>query len=167
LEEGIKKMKMSVRTVFLTLTLLGLFSFALGSSGFGGIGTSTKVHASPQSWWDDLELLSRIIMGEAMGEPFMGQVAVGAVVINRTRSPEFPNTVAGVMYEPDAFESVTNGLVWSNTPLETEVRAAELALNGWDPTGGALFFWNPSKPVGPWIWTRPIILQIGDHVFAY
>ncbi len=160
-------MKMSVRMAVLTLALLVLFSLALGSGGPGRLGASSRALASPQSWWDELDLISRIIMGEAMGEPFIGQVAVGAVVINRTRSPEFPSTIAGVMYEPDAFESVTNGLVWSNTPSDAEIRAAELALNGWDPTGGALFFWNPSKPVGPWIWSRPIILQIGGHVFAY
>jgi N-acetylmuramoyl-L-alanine amidase len=125
------------------------------------------VLAAPQSWWDDLDLLSRVVMGEATGEPFTGQVAVAAVILNRTQSPEFPSTIAGVVYDIDAFESVTNGLIWSRSPSDEEIRAAELALNGWDPTGGALFFWNPSKPVSPWIWSRPIITQIGGHVFAY
>ena len=89
------------------------------------------------------------------------------MILNRTQSPEFPSTIAGVVYDIDAFESVTNGLIWSRSPSDEEIRAAELALNGWDPTGGALFFWNPSKPVSPWIWSRPIITQIGGHVFAY
>ncbi len=122
--------------------------------------------AAPQSWWDDVNLLSRLIMGEATGEPFTGQVGVGAVVMNRTRSPQFPSTISGVVYDPDAFESVSIGLIWSRTPDDNETRAAELAINGWDPTGGALFFWNPSKPVSPWIWSRAIITQIGNHVFA-
>ncbi len=149
------------------LVLLILFSMGLATDCMPFTAPSVTAYASPQSWWDELDLLSRLIMGEAVGEPFTGQVAVGAVVINRTRSPQFPNTIAGVMYEPDAFESVTNGFVWAQSPSETEVRAAELALNGWDPTGGALFFWNPSKAVSAWIWSRPIILQIGGHVFAY
>jgi len=124
------------------------------------------VLAAPQSWWDEVNLLSRLIMGEATNEPFTGQVAVGAVVLNRVRSPEFPNTVPGVVYQPWAFESVVNGLIWSRSPSAVQIRAAQLALNGWDPTYGALFFWNPAKPVNPWIWTRQIITQIGRHVFA-
>ncbi len=122
--------------------------------------------AAPQGWWDEVNLLSRLIMGEATGEPLAGQVGVGAVILNRVRSPEFPNTVPGVVYDPWAFESVENGLIWTRQPSAEEVRAAELALNGWDPTYGALFFWNPSKPVSPWIWSRSIIVQIGAHVFA-
>jgi len=122
--------------------------------------------AAPESWWDEVNLISRLIMGEATGEPFAGQVGVGAVVLNRTRHPQFPNTVPGVIYEPGAFESVSNGLIWSGTPSAVHYRAAELALNGWDPTYGALFFWNPAKPVSPWIWTRTILTQIGSHVFA-
>lgn len=124
------------------------------------------VLAAPQAWWDDIDILSRLIMGEATGEPFTGQVGVGAVVINRTRDAAFPPTISEVVFEPDAFESVSTGLVWSRTPDDMQVRAAELALNGWDPTYGALFFWNPSKPVSPWIWSRSIIVQIGNHVFA-
>lgn len=124
------------------------------------------VLAAPQSWWDEVNLISRLIMGEAASEPFTGQVGVGAVVINRTRHPSFPNTVPGVIFDPGAFESVSNGLIWSRSPSPTETRAAELALNGWDPTYGALYFWNPAKPVSPWVWTRTIITQIGSHVFA-
>ena len=130
------------------------------------LSAPAHVLAAPQSWWDEVDLLSRLIMGEATGEPFTGQVGVGAVVMNRTKSAAFPPTVPGVVYEPDAFESVSTGLVWSRDPGESETRAAELAINGWDPTYGALFFWNPSKPVSPWVWTRAIITQIGNHVFA-
>lgn len=131
------------------------------------LSAPSYVLAAPQSWWDDVDLLSRVVMGEATAEPFAGQVGVAAVILNRTRSPQFPGSISGVVYDIDAFESVTNGLIWSRSPDENEVRAAELAINGWDPTGGALFFWNPSKPVSPWIWSRAIITQIGGHVFAY
>lgn len=124
------------------------------------------VLAAPQSWWDDVDLLARVVMGEALGEPYVGQVAVAAVILNRTRSPEFPSTIAGVVYELDAFESVSNGFVWSMTPTDSEYRAAEQALNGWDPSGGALYFWNPITATSPWVWSRQIITQIGDHVFA-
>jgi N-acetylmuramoyl-L-alanine amidase len=124
-------------------------------------------HVLAQSWWDEVNLLSRLIAGEATGEPFVGQVAVASVILNRVESPEFPNTIPGVVYEPWAFESVGNGLIWSRPPTPEETRAAQLALNGWDPTYGALFFWNPSKPVSPWIWSRQIIVEIGSHVFAY
>jgi N-acetylmuramoyl-L-alanine amidase len=94
-------------------------------------------------------------------------VAVAAVIINRTKDPAFPPTLSGVIYDPDAFESVTNGLIWSMEPTDEMYRAAELALNGYDPTYGCTFFWNPYKPVSPWIWSRPIVIQIGNHVFAY
>lgn len=124
-------------------------------------------HVLAQSWWDEVNLLSRLIVGEATGEPLMGQVAVASVILNRVQSPEFPNTLPGVIYEPWAFESVGNGFIWSRPPTPEETRAAQLALNGWDPTYGALFFWNPAKPVSPWIWSRQIILEIGGHVFAY
>jgi len=115
---------------------------------------------------EDVELLARLIAAEAQGEPYVGQVAVGAVVLNRVKSPDFPNTLSGVIYQPRAFESVSNGLIWRRTPTAEAYRAARDALNGWDPTYGALFFWNPNKPVSPWVWTRQIIVRIGNHVFA-
>ena len=115
---------------------------------------------------DNLSLLSRVIMGEATGEPFEGKVAIGAVMLNRAHSSSFPHTLAGVIFQPDAFESVSNGLIWSRQPSADDVTAAVSALGGWDPSHGALYFWNPSKPVSPWIWTRQIITQIGNQVFA-
>lgn len=115
---------------------------------------------------DELDLLARVITGEALGEPYDGQVAVAAVILNRVRHPSFPNSLAGVIYEPWAFESVGNGLIWSRPPAGAAYSAAADALNGWDPTFGAIFFWNPYKPVSWWIWTRQIITQIGRHVFA-
>lgn len=120
----------------------------------------------PVATSDEINLMARLIAAEATGEPYEGQVAVGAVILNRVRSPLFPSTISGVIYEPWAFESVHNGLIWRVTDLTTATNAAIDALNGWDPTYGALFFWNPAKPVSPWIWTRTIITQIGRHVFA-
>lgn len=115
---------------------------------------------------EDVDLLARVIAAEAQGEPYVGQVAVGAVILNRVKSPQFPNSLSGVIYQPHAFESVSNGLIWRRTPSAEAYRAAQDALNGWDPTYGALFFWNPNKPVSPWIWSRQIIVRIGNHVFA-
>lgn len=114
---------------------------------------------------DDLELLARVVSAEAKGEPYTGQVAVAAVILNRVRDSRFPNTLAGVVYQTHAFESVSNGTIYQPATASTR-RAARDALNGWDPSGGAVFFWNPSKPVSGWIWSRPIITQIGNHVFA-
>ncbi len=113
----------------------------------------------------DVDLLARVISAEAKGEPYEGQVAVGAVLLNRVEDPRFPNTLAGVVYQTHAFESVTNGAIYQ-APTASSRRAARDALNGWDPSGGAVFFWNPAKPVSSWIWSRPIITQIGNHVFA-
>ncbi len=115
---------------------------------------------------EDVDLLARVIAAEAQGEPYVGQVAVGAVILNRVKSSQFPNSLSGVIYQPHAFESVSNGLIWRRTPSAEAYRAAQDALNGWDPTYGALFFWNPNKPVSPWIWSRQIIVRIGNHVFA-
>lgn len=128
----------------------------------------------PETWialglWSEdpatLDLLARLIEAEAGGEPYEGMVGVAAVVLNRTYAPAFPTTIPGVIYDIDAFESVTNGLIWQKAP-DVGYQAAADALAGWDPTGEALFFWNPYKPVQPWIWSRPIITQIGNHVFA-
>lgn len=115
---------------------------------------------------DDVNLLARIIFSESKGEPYVGQVAVGAVVLNRVRHPSFPNTIAGVVYQPCAFEPVKRGTI-NLTPNDSAFRAARDALNGWDPTGGAIYFWNPATATSKWIWTRKITLTIGRHVFAH
>lgn len=116
---------------------------------------------------NDVNLLARLVAAEAEGEPYVGQVAVAAVILNRVKNPQFPNTLAGVIYQPGAFESITNGLAWSRTPSSTAIKAARDAMNGWDPTYGCIFFWNPAKPVSSkWIWSRQIVTRIGSHVFA-
>lgn len=123
-------------------------------------------YAGPNQYSGYVDLIARVIAAEAQGEPFEGQVAVGAVLLNRVKHSGFPNTVPGVVYQPHAFESVTNGLIWQRTPSQTAYNAARNAINGWDPTYGCIFFWNPSKPVNSWIWSRPIVRWIGNHVFA-
>lgn len=110
-------------------------------------------------------LLAQLVRAEAGGEPYEGQVAVAAVILNRIEHEAFPDTLAGVIYQPLAFESVANGTIYQ-PPTQENLRAARDALNGWDPTHGALYFWNPAKPVSKWIWSRQIIKRIGRHVFA-
>lgn len=114
----------------------------------------------------DIDLLARVVAAEARGEPYAGQVAVAAVMLNRVRDPRFPKTLSGVIFQPAALESVSNGLIWQRTPDGTAYKAARDALNGYDPTYGSVFFWNPYKRVSSWIWSRPIVTQIGKHVFA-
>ncbi len=114
----------------------------------------------------DANLLARLVAAEAEGEPYQGMVAVASVMLNRVESAKFPNTMSGVIFQPGAFESVSNGLIWQRSPSRQAVSAARDALNGYDPTYGCLFFWNPSKPVSGWIWSRSIAVRIGKHVFA-
>lgn len=110
-------------------------------------------------------LLGRIINGEARGEPYTGQVAIGGVVINRTRDPRFPSTIPGVIYQPGAFTAVDDGQI-NLTPQDSCVKAAGDALNGWDPSGGAIYYYNPATATSKWIWSRPVIKTIGHHVFC-
>ena len=113
-----------------------------------------------------VHLLARAVAAESHGEPYRGQVAVAAVMMNRLKNPRFPRTLSGVIFQPHALESVSNGLYWRRTPDATAYAAARDAVNGFDPTYGSIFFWNPYKPVSGWIWTRRIVTQIGKHVFA-
>lgn len=114
----------------------------------------------------DHDLLARLVEAEAQGEPYAGMVGVAAVVFNRVKDSRFPSTVSGTVYQKGAFESVSNGLIWRRQPSSTAYKAVSDAANGWDPTYGALFFWNPSVPVNPWMWSRSITTQIGNHLFA-
>ncbi|HEY8529757.1 MAG TPA: spore cortex-lytic enzyme [Paenibacillaceae bacterium] len=114
---------------------------------------------------NDFRLLAHAVHGEARGEPYEGQVAVAAVILNRVRSPLFPDTVPGVIFQPGAFTSVSDGQIWL-TPDETAFRAARDAVNGWDPTDGCLYFFNPATATSKWIWSRPQYKKIGKHIFA-
>lgn len=113
----------------------------------------------------DKELLAHLVFGEARGEPFVGQVAVAAVVLNRLESPQFPDTVEEVIFEPDAFTAVADGQFYLQ-PDRKAYLAVEAALAGEDPTGGALYYWNPRTATSRWVWSRPVIKVIGRHVFA-
>ena len=115
---------------------------------------------------NDLYLLARMITAEARGEPYSGQVAVGAVILNRVASPSFPNTIAGVIYQKGAFSALDDGQFHSVTITDSCRRAAQDALNGTDPTGGALYYYNPAKTTNKWIYSRPTVCTIGKHVFA-
>lgn len=115
---------------------------------------------------DDLWLLARVIYAEAAGEPYQGKVAVGAVVMNRTRSGIFPSTVAGVIYEPWQFSCVGN-YMFNSAPNQDSLNAARDAMNGVDPTGGALFYFNYHTVTNQWLWSKPFAAQIGNHWFTY
>ena len=113
----------------------------------------------------DVYLLARTIYAEGRGEPYTGQVAIGAVIMNRIRSPKFPNSVSGVVYQKHAFTAVSDGQI-NLTPNDTAMKAARDAMNGWDPTGGALYYYNPAVATSSWIFDRQTVTVIGRHVFA-
>lgn len=113
----------------------------------------------------DVALLARLISAEARGEPYTGQVAVGAVVLNRVESPSFPGSISGVIYQSGAFSCLYDGQFWEPV-ADSAYRAAQDALNGWDPSGGAIYYFNPDKATSDWIWSRPVITVIGKHYFC-
>lgn len=114
---------------------------------------------------NDLKIMANAVYGESRGEPFEGQVAVAAVILNRVKSPSFPNTVSGVIFQPGAFTAVADGQIWLE-PNENARKAVQQALNGWDPTGGCLYYFNPETATSAWIWTRPQVKTIGKHIFC-
>ena len=122
-------------------------------------------NSSSSTTSSDLNLLSRLVYGEARGEPYTGQVAVAAVVLNRVKSSSFPNTISGVVYQSGAFDCVSDGQI-NLTPNETAKKAAQDALNGWDPTYGAIYYFNPATATNKWIWSRPMTVTIGKHRFC-
>ena len=130
-----------------------------------GIFNSSNNSSSNSTNSSDLNLLARLVYGEARGEPYTGQVAVAAVVLNRVKSSSFPNTIAGVIYQSGAFDVVSDGQI-NLTPNSTAKKAAQDALNGWDPTYGAIYYFNPSTATNKWIWSRPMTVTIGNHRFC-
>lgn len=130
-----------------------------------GIMSSSSSSSSSSSYNSNLNLLARVIYGESRGEPYTGQVAVGAVVMNRVKSSSFPNTISGVVYQSGAFDAVKDGQI-SLTPDSTAKKAAQDALNGWDPSYGAIYYFNPSTATNKWIWSRPKTITIGKHRFC-
>lgn len=140
----------------------------LVADGIAGPRTLEKIGlptGETSSYNNNVNLLARLINGEARGESYTGQVAVGAVVLNRVRSSSFPNTISGVIYQPGAFTAVSDGQI--NKPVvQSCVNAARDAMNGWDPSGGALYYYNPAVATSSWIWSRPVVARIGNHVFC-
>ncbi len=127
--------------------------------------SSSSSSSSSNTYSQEVNLLARVINGEARGEPYEGQVAVGAVVLNRVKHSSFPNTIAGVIYQQNAFTAVDDGQI--NATVESSCyNAARDALAGWDPTGGAIYYYNPSTATNSWIRTRTVIKTIGKHVFC-
>lgn len=142
-----------------------------GLTADGIVGSKTaaamgiKLAGTSSSTSGDTYLLARLIYAEARGEPYTGQVAVGAVVLNRVKSSSFPNTVSGVIYQAGAFDVVSDGQI-NMTPNDTAVRAAQDAMNGWDPTYGCLFYYNPKTATSAWMKAKTVHLTIGNHVFC-
>jgi len=114
---------------------------------------------------NDIQLMANAVYGESRGEPYVGQVAVAAVILNRVSNPSFPNTVSGVIFEPGAFTAVADGQIYL-TPNETAKKAVLDAVNGWDPSENALYYFNPDTATSAWIWSRPQIKTIGRHIFC-
>ena len=153
-------MKKIFLRIFLIFILMSMYILALN--------VEENVQAQSSSTSDsDIQLLARAINGEARGEPYEGQVAVGAVILNRVEHSSFPNTIAGVIYQPGAFTAVADGQI--NVPIDensTVYKAARDALNGWDPTNGCIYYFNPDTATNSWIWSRPLVKVIGKHRFC-
>jgi len=128
-----------------------------------GIFSSSSSNTTNSS--SDLNLLARLVHAEARGEPYTGQVAVASVVLNRVKSSSFPNSVAGVIYQSGAFSVVNDGQI-NLTPNATAKKAAQDAINGWDPSYGAIYYFNPKTATNKWIWSRPVTVTIGNHRFC-
>ena len=147
--------------VFLIITLLIISMYLIINL------IANKIFATNNNSTSNLQLIARAINGEARGETYEGQVAVGAVIMNRVKHSDFPNTIAGVIYQPGAFTAVSNGQI--NHPISkssTVIKAAQDAINGWDPTNGCIYYFNPDKTTNSWIWSRKIVKKIGNHNFC-
>ena len=134
---------------------------------FGKNHLKQNISYATSSHTSDVQLMARAINGEARGEPYEGQVAVGAVILNRVKDSRFPNSISGVIYQSGAFTAVADGQI--NAPIDensTVYKAAQDALNGWDPTGGCVYYFNPDTATNSWIWSRPHVITIGKHRFC-
>lgn len=134
-------------------------------SAMGINSSSSSSNAGNNTNSNDVNLLARVIYGEARGEPYTGQVAVGAVIMNRVKHNSFPNTLASVIYQSGAFDAVADGQV-NLSPDSTAKKAAQDAINGWDPSYGAIYYFNPSTATNKWVWSRPLTVVIGKHRFC-
>ena len=149
--------------ILFTILILGVITIVV----FDNDISNQNISYAATSNTSDIQLMARAINGEARGEPYEGQVAVGAVILNRVKSSQFPNTIAGVIYQSGAFTAVSDGQI--NVPIEegsTVYKAAKDAMNGWDPTGGCIYYFNPNTATNKWIWSRPQVKTIGKHIFV-
>jgi len=162
----------TVDGVFGSRTEKAVISFqrknGLTADGVVGSGTLKALglnDSSASTASNDVALLARLISAEARGEPYSGQVAVGAVVLNRIEHPSFPNSLSGVIYQSGAFTCMVDGQ-FDEPVADSAYKAARDALNGWDPSGGAIYYFNPNTATSSWIWSRPLIVTIGNHRFC-
>ena len=142
-----------------TLRAMGIYNSSSSSSSNNSSSTNSSSNSS------NVNLLAKLIYAESRGEPYTGQVAVGAVVMNRVKSSSFPNTISGVVYQSGAFDAVSDGQI-NLTPDSNAKKAAQDALNGWDPSYGAIYYFNPATATNKWIWSRPMTITIGKHRFC-
>jgi spore cortex-lytic enzyme len=152
-----------------TIRIIGmLICLALLSCLFGDSEISSAASAGRSSGGfthNEIDLLTRVVYGEARGEPYVGQVAIAAVILNRLENERFPHTISGIIFQPGAFTCVADGQIWL-TPDKTARKAVMDAINGWDPTGGSLYYFNPATATSAWIWSRPQKIKIGKHIFC-
>ena len=147
--------------VIFFIILSTIFIFIVDNGEVNTVSLAKSSNAS------DIQLMARAINGEARGEPYEGQVAVGAVILNRVKDSRFPNSISGVIYQKGAFTAVADGQI--NAPISetsTVYKAAQDAMNGWDPTGGCVYYFNPNTATNKWIWSRPLVKTIGKHRFC-
>ena len=157
-------LKKVIQILFILL-LLSTICYFFVENNSEKVGVSYASSSSTST--SDMQLMARAINGEARGEPYEGQVAVGAVILNRVKDSRFPNTIAGVIYQSGAFTAVADGQI--NQPIaedSTVYKAAKDAMNGWDPTGGCVYYFNPATATNKWIWSRPYVITIGKHRFC-
>lgn len=147
--------------VIFFIILSTIFIFIVDKSEVSTVSLAKSSNTS------DIQLMARAINGEARGEPYEGQVAVGAVILNRVKDSRFPNSISGVIYQSGAFTAVSDGQINAQiSEGSTVYKAAQDAMNGWDPTGGCVYYFNPSTATNKWIWSRPLVKTIGKHRFC-
>ncbi len=154
-----KYLKFIIATILIMLSTICIFIVDKNSTNNVSKAKSTST--------SDIQLMARAINGEARGEPYEGQVAVGAVILNRVKDSRFPNSISGVIYQPGAFTAVSDGQI--NAAISegsTVYKAAQDAINGWDPTSGCVYYFNPNTATNKWIWSRPLVKTIGKHRFC-
>ena len=154
-----KFLKLVLATILIALSTICIFIVDKESTNNVSLAKTTST--------SDIQLMARAINGEARGEPYEGQVAVGAVILNRVKDSRFPNSISGVIYQPGAFTAVSDGQINASiSEGSTVYKAAQDAMNGWDPTGGCVYYFNPATATNKWIWSRPLIKTIGKHRFC-